>query len=135
MSFFSKARRDRIILPRADVHVPQVGQFRQHGNDLARFTVVLHPVCAEKFIHGKTNSDGAGITHSFFCIFDEFAQEACAVFKRAAVFVGAVIVFGEHVKGKREVMRGIAIDNVEARPLCADSGSPVPLADLLQVVF
>jgi hypothetical protein len=54
---------------------------------------VLHPVRAEQFIHRKADSHRAGITHRIFGIFDQFAEEAHAVFERTAIFIGAVIVF------------------------------------------
>lgn len=55
---------------------------------------MLHAFCTEKLVHGKADSYSAGIADGFFCIFDQFTEEAYAVFKRTAVFVGTVIVFG-----------------------------------------
>jgi hypothetical protein len=49
--------------------------------DVVTFAVMLHAVCAEEFIHGKTDSHSAGIADGFFCVFDQFAQKANTVFK------------------------------------------------------
>jgi hypothetical protein len=90
-AFLFEARGGRVIRPIADVHVPQVGQLRQHRHHIVAFAVVGDAIFAEQLVHGKAHRHGAAVADGFVSILNQLAQEAGAVLEAAAVLVRAVV--------------------------------------------
>ncbi len=130
-----EARSLRIHVPGGDVDVPQVRQVREHVHDLARLALV-HAVDADEFLRREAHGDRALVADRFLRIGDELAQQAHAVFERAAVFVAAMIApLLQEVHRERQVVRGVDVHDVEARTLGAQRRVAMPatiVADVAQ---
>src|SRR5688500_19107213 len=93
-------------------------------------------IFTEQFIHCKTHSYGAGIANGFLCLFDQFSEKTNTVFKRASIFIRAVVIaFQNKLDRRRHPMTRITRDNVKACTLVAQRGVSVPLAYIADILL
>ncbi len=93
-------------------------------------------ISAQKFLDGKANRYGAFVTYGVACVCNHFTEEAQAIFKATAIFIGSLIVtIKQEMLQQRHVMTGIYIDDIEASTFRPQCGIAMPFAKLSNVAF
>ena len=76
----------------AFIRAAREGGFEPSGQgDLPALTIADDALISEQLVDGDTDRHRAGVADSVLGVFDQFAQQARAVFDAAAVFVAALI--------------------------------------------
>jgi len=85
-------------------------------------------VIAQELVDGEPHGDGAAVAHRLLGILDDLAQQPDAVFEAAAILVGTLVApLLQEMHGQRDVVAGIAVDNVEADLAGAQCGGACQL--------
>src|ERR1700761_5437239 len=89
---------------------------------------------AHQFVDGETDSNTATIADGILGILDYFAEQAHAIFQRAAIFVAAIIAaLLQEMHRQAEIVAGIDIDDIETGLLGANTGVTMPAAIITDV--
>ena len=114
----SKARRGAVVLGRANVDVPEVGQFGEQLHDLAPFTLAADAAFAQELVDRQADGDGAVATDRILGHLDHLAQQADTVLQAAAVLVDALVDAGrQKVEWQGEPVGGRRCRRGRSRPL------------------
>ena len=134
VALVGEAGGDGVIVPVADVDVPQVRQLGQHRHDVAPFAGAGDAVFAQQLVDGEAHGDGAAVADGLLGVLDDLAQQPHAVLQAAAILVRALVApLLQEMHGQREVVPGIAIDDVEADLPGAQRGGAMPAAIVADV--
>ena len=63
----------------------------KQGDHVAALALRGQAIGAEQLIDGEAHDDAAAIADRVLGVLDQFAQQACAILQRSAVFVGALV--------------------------------------------
>jgi hypothetical protein len=117
MTLLVKARRAGVLAPLgdvADVDVPQVDQRIGHFDELHAVDFHLHRGRPVQRIDRKASGDGAVAAHGLAHLLERLEPEAGAIFQRAAVLVGALVVIRREKLQRQVGVRTVHVDDVEA---------------------
>ena len=122
-------RRRGVVLPLADDEVPHVGQLADEAED-ALDVGPVDPVGPEQLVDRDPARDRRPAVDLLERVLEDLAQEPGAVLEAAAVAVGARVVPARQELAERvQAVRGVDVDDVEARFERAPDGGPVPAAN------
>ncbi len=134
--FFGEARRRAVVLPGADIDVPQIGQVGEHGDDVPPLPVAGDAVRTQQLVDGDPHADGAGIADRVLRVLDQLAQQPGPVLETAAVLVDAMVVAPrQEMHRQREIVAGIDIDEVEPGLARVQGGAAMPKPIVADVVL
>ena len=123
-----------------DAHLPAVVGNRhveeiKMGSETCKQAAALVLSPAPFIVSFNADGNGAGLAHGLASFFDQFADQAPAVFGIAAIGIGPAVEFGIGKLGQQVSVGRIDIDDVETRLPGAERRRPVPLAKRADVTF
>ena len=91
VALLGEARGDAVVLPGADIDVPEVGQLGEHGDDVASLAGAGDAVRPEQLVDGEPHGHRAGVADGVLGFLDQLAQQPAAIGETAAVFIVAEV--------------------------------------------
>ena len=116
-----------VVLPTADIDIPEIGELSEHRDDFAALRLAGEASGADQLVYSKPDGDRAGVADCVFGILDQLAEKTSSVLKAAAVLVTSVIVATrQEVHREGKVVAGIDVDEVKTGLACVYHSAAVP---------